>query len=97
MNQNEIKALTPTTCPHCQKPIIVEIIATAPSLSNIHTPDTIEEAKQEALRQIGELSAPEENTKHVIDWINDPNTIFGPGEIKEIIKNIKEQNESEEK
>jgi len=95
MNESDIKALTPTRCPACGEQLIVEIITTAPGLSGVYTVSIIEGAKQEAIRRISELKIPEEFTKPVIDWINSSETMFGPNDIDEIIKNIK--NESREK
>jgi hypothetical protein len=97
MENNEIKSLNPIECPYCHKHIIVEFITTAPKLSDVYTPDTIQAAKQEALKQIGELLVPEELTKPVIEWIKDPNTIFGPNDVVDIIKNIEKQNSESDK
>jgi hypothetical protein len=88
MQEQNIKSLTPILCPHCGKDIIIEIISDAPKLTGIFTPELLQSAKNEALRKISEMDLPSEFTKATIDWINDPNTIFGPHDVEEIIKNI---------
>jgi hypothetical protein len=91
MKSNQIKSLNPAECPYCHKEFIVEFTATAPQLSGLHTPENIDAAKREALRQIDALSAPEEIAKPIIEWIRDPETIFSPNDIDEIIKNVQKQ------
>ena len=91
MKEQDIKVLTPVTCPHCQKTIVVEFTTSAPQLSDIYTPEIIEAAKVEAVKQIELLLVPEEISKPVIDWVQDQNTIFGPNDIPEIIKQLKKQ------
>ena len=90
MNQNDIKSLNPIECPHCNKPIIIEIVTKAPDLTGVYTPEMLNAAKQDALKRIAELNLPEEITKSTIDWVNDPNVIFGPADVDEIIKNIQQ-------
>lgn len=92
MEESEIKALTPVECPHCHKTIVVEFTTAAPKLSEVYTPEMIDAAKKDAVDQIIKLEAPEEKTKPVIEWINNTDTIFGPSDVQEIIKNIQNQN-----
>lgn len=91
MKDNEIKSLTPSSCPHCGKPIVVELTAGAPTLSSILTIETIEAAKNEAQKQVEALNLSEEKKKPVLDWIKNPETIFGPNDVGEIIKSLKEE------
>lgn len=97
MNQNDIKALMPTTCPNCNKILVVEFTTTAPILSGIFTVEMIETAKQDALKKIEELSIPEDEKKTTVEWIKNPETIFSPNDVEEIIKNLVKQNQDESK
>lgn len=88
MENNDIKALTPSECPHCGGSIIIESTVTAPKVTGIYTLDMIKAAKTDALKRISDLHSLESVTKSAIDWINDPETIFSPNDVDEIIKNI---------
>jgi hypothetical protein len=91
MEQNDIKSLNPIECPHCHKNIVVEFTTAAPKLTGTYTPEMLEAAKAEVLAKIAELNLPEEMSKSTIDWIKDPNTIFGPNDVQTIIDNIPKQ------
>lgn len=95
MQESDIKSLTPAECPHCKKPIVLEFITGAPRLNGVYTPDILNAAKQEALAKITEMGIPEEFTKPTVDWINSPDTIFGPDDVEEVLKNIQKPNEDE--
>lgn len=95
MQESEIKSLTPIECPHCRKPIVIEFTTGAPKLSGTYTAEMLEAAKREALAKIAEMNLPEEFTKATTDWINSPDTIFGPNDVEEIIKNIQKPQEDE--
>lgn len=97
MQDQEIKSLTPVECPHCSKPIVIEFITGAPKAAGVYTPEMLEAAKQEAISRINALGLPEEFTKATMDWIKNPDTIFSPNDIEEIIKNIqKPEGETED-
>jgi hypothetical protein len=53
----------------------------------------IEEAKVETVQRIKDLHIADELTKPVVDWVNHPDTIFGPNDIDEIIQNLKDQHD----
>jgi len=91
MKENEIKALTPTTCPHCKEQIIVEFVAPAPIFSGIYTVEEMEKAKEEVIRKVRDLKSSNEFTESIIKWIQSPDIIFGPNDIEQIIKNIEEK------
>ena len=88
MENNEIKSLNPIECPHCQKVIVIEFVANAPRLTGTYTPEILEAAKQDAISKINGLNLPEELVKNTIDWIKNPDTFFGPGDVDDIIKNL---------
>lgn len=96
MQNQDIKSLTPIECPHCQKPIVIEITTEAPKLAGTYTPAMLDAAKQEALAKIAELGLPDEFTKPTTDWINNPDTIFSPNDVPEIIKNIERPEDEQE-
>ena len=60
MNEQDIKALTPTMCPHCGEQLIVEFMTSAPRLTGIYTVEMIESAKESAIKKIEELQVPED-------------------------------------
>lgn len=88
MQEQDIKSLNPIDCPHCRKPIIIEVVTRAPQLTGIYTPEMLNDAKNEAIEKIKKLGLPEETTRSTIDWINSPDTIFSPADVEEILKNI---------
>lgn len=92
MQESDIKSLTPIECPHCKKPIVIEFTTSAPKLTGTYTPEMLDAAKSEALAKIAEMNLPEEFTKATIDWINSPDTIFGPNDVEEVLKNIQKPN-----
>lgn len=94
MENNEIKALTPCDCPHCGKQIVIEFATLAPKLVDIFTTETIEEAKKETISRIEALGVDESISRPMIEWLRNPETLFGPDDIEEIIKQIKQQNDS---
>jgi len=97
MNDQEIKALIPVNCPHCKKTIVLEFITNAPTLSSVYTPEMIEMAKVDAINKINMLQVDGEIKNPVIEWINNPETIFGPNDVEEIVRNVQKTNPNESK
>ena len=64
----------------------------APTLTGILTIDMIEEAKGEVVAKIGEIAMSMDDKQPILDWVNSPDTMFGPADVDEIINNIKKQN-----
>lgn len=93
-NSSDIKALIPATCPHCNETIVVEFISSAPKLIGVITVAMIEDAKSETVKRIQELNVLDEVSAPVIQWINSPDTIFGPNDIDTIVKNIQKQHDT---
>jgi hypothetical protein len=96
MNDQEIKALIPVTCPHCSKPLVVEFITSAPRLEAVMTSEMIEQAKAEAVVRINALHLPEETSLPIISWINNPETIFSPDDVNDIVKQAQASKETQE-
>lgn len=97
MEDNDIKSLTPIECPQCHNTLIVEFVTAAPKVMGTYTAEMIEKAKKDALAKIELLEAPDELKKPIVEWINNPETIFSPNDLDEIIKNIKKQTGDESK
>lgn len=91
MQEQDIKSLIPMDCPHCHKPIAVEMITGAPKITGMYTPEMLEKAKTDALEGVRSLGLSEDIVKPTLDWINNQDTIFGPGDVEDIIKSVKEQ------
>lgn len=96
MNSNDIKALSPVVCPHCNKDVIVELITSAPKITDVFTVEDVDKAKKEVVKQIRELNIGDEVKEPAILWVNNPDTLFSPNDIPEIIKNLKKQDPTDE-
>ena len=91
MDNPEIKALIPISCPSCKEQMIVEFVVTAPKLSEVFTAQGIDDAKRDAIQRIGELDVPKTISAPIIEWINNPETIFTSNDIAEILKGIESE------
>ena len=89
MESQEIRSLVPATCPHCSRVIIVSFKMGAPQLSSVLTVEMVEKAKGEAVARVGALSLSMEEKQPILDWINNPETMFSSADVDEMIKNIK--------
>ena len=85
---NVIKSIVVHVCPHCKGEIFIESQMTPPIVNSVFTTKDIESAKADCLARIESLSIDEEKKTSVIRWLNDPNTIFGPGEVETIILSL---------
>lgn len=88
MENNLIKAITKLTCPHCEKEIYVESQMEPPTIASVFTDDQYDGAKADCLTRIETLTIDDEKKKAVVDWINDPKTIFAPSEVENIILSL---------
>jgi len=85
---NIIKSITSHTCPHCKEEIFIESQMIPPVVSSLFTTADVEKAKKDCLERVETLSIDEEKKAAVIKWLNDPNTIFGPGEVENIVLSL---------
>lgn len=85
---NIIKSITVHTCPLCSGEILVESQMKPPMVSSIFTPEMVNQAKKDCLERLQSLTLPDEKREAVTKWLQDPNTIFGPGEIESIILSL---------
>lgn len=82
---SDIKSIVPHQCPNCQKNIYIELELAAPVVSGILTQVDINSAKEEAIKRINAVDILEVTKAGTIAWIEDPTTIFGPGDIDSVV------------
>ena len=87
MKENEVKGLTPIKCPHCEKDIVIETVM-GQRLVGVFSIEMLEESKKETVKRIEELNISEESKKSVIDWVQNPETLFSPNDVDLIIQNL---------
>jgi len=85
---NIIKSITTHVCPHCNKDIFIESQMTPPIVSSLFTPEDVEVAKKDCIQRVSILSIDEEKKTGVIKWLNNPDTVFGPSEVENIIASL---------
>jgi len=85
---NIIKSIVESVCPHCQKQIYVESQFAPATVGEIFTKEKMDEAKNDCVERVQTLSIDDDKKKAVIDWILNPSTVFGPGEVESIILSL---------
>lgn len=88
----KVKSLNVSKCPHCQGEILIEFNVTPPEVVGVITEADVVTAKNqvmEAIRNTKGIS--EEDKEKAFSWIMNEDTVFGPGEVDQIIKDIQEQ------
>lgn len=85
---NNIKTIVPIQCPHCDGSIFVEFTNRSPELTDTFTVEDIKKAKEDARLRIEYLSIDPEKKEQVLKWIGDEETVFGPGEVNEIVSSL---------
>jgi hypothetical protein len=85
---NLIKSIVVIPCPHCNADVYVESQMTPPSVNSLFSAKDLEEAKKDCLARVDTLSLDDERKQSVIKWINDPETVFGPSEVENIILSL---------
>jgi hypothetical protein len=89
MNEQNIKSISPHTCPHCSKDIFIVSSVFQPVIESVITPDEVSEAKKKFLERLPEIkfkNAEEETMAR--KWVNDEKTIFGLGDIEPLLKTM---------
>lgn len=89
-----IKSLVPTKCPDCGHDIVVAFDIPSPRLTAVLTPAKIKKAKTEVLQALGALNLPLDRFKELEEWVNDPETLFTPDDVDEIIQNMQKENDT---
>lgn len=88
LENNLIKSITTHTCPHCSQEFFIESQMTPPVVSSLFTAESVQKAKEDCLARIETLAIDDEKKNSVIKWLNDPETIFGPEEVENIILSL---------
>ncbi|HEA46441.1 MAG TPA: hypothetical protein ENH99_01535 [Candidatus Pacearchaeota archaeon] len=96
-NNNIIKSIIKSTCPHCKKEILIESLVSPAYVGEVFTEEKMNEAKQDCIARIDALSIDENQKEEVIKWVNNPLTIFAPGEVEQIVLSLLKSEEKEEK
>jgi len=77
-----IKIPAQIDCPHCKKDFFVCVKSYAPTIVWALKKADINKAKSELLKELTpERFKSTEEFKAVIDWVNNPETLFGPEEV----------------
>ena len=92
-NENNIKSISFHECPHCKKGFYVESIFTPPEVSSLYTKDEVAKAKNDCLERLETLSIEDDKKELVKNWLDSPDTIFGPSEVESIILSLLKANE----
>lgn len=85
---NVIKSITSHSCPKCGEDIFIESQMTPSYVASLFTKDDVVIAKRDCLERIETLTLDEDKKEAVIKWVNDPDTVFGPGEVESIILSL---------
>jgi len=87
-NMNNIKTITTIDCPNCHKPVFIEFTNQSPELTAAFTVEDMMKAKEDAKLRIEYLEIDHDKKEQVLKWIGDESTIFGPGEVDEIVMSL---------
>ena len=85
---NIIKSITVHICPKCKEEIFIESQMIPSSVNALFTKEDVEIAKKDCLARIETLAIDDEKKGAVIKWLNDPETVFGPAEVENIILSL---------
>ena len=85
---NMIKSITLQKCPHCGEDVYVESQMIPPSINSLFTIKAVEDAKTDLRDRVQKLSITDDKRDDVIRWLNLPETVFGPGEVENIIESL---------
>lgn len=86
--ENTIKTITPIECPHCKGQVLVEFSSHSPVLGSVFTEKDVIKAKSDFLIRLNDMEMDLDEKTKIMKYVNDPETIFGPSEVEEIIRNI---------
>lgn len=89
-NINVIKSITIHKCPHCEKEMFIENHMIPSVVASLFTAEDIKKAKEDCRIRIDTLSIDDGKKENVKKWLDDPNTIFAPNEVENIIKSLLE-------
>jgi hypothetical protein len=93
INARIIKVIVPGMCPHCNKEFFVSQKVITPTLDWILKEQDLEDAKKKVIKEIVNAKIDETEKKMVLDWVNNPDTLFGPDEVDSILEQVSKKNE----
>lgn len=85
---NIIKSITTHNCPHCKGEIFIESQMIPPVVSSLFTPADVAVAKKDCMTRVETLAIDDEKKAAIKKWLDDPRTVFGPGEVENIILSL---------
>jgi hypothetical protein len=92
MEDNLIKVLLKSECPHCLGEIYIEVESPAPIVKAVLRLVDITSAKEYVVTKLKESLKNEELSREDYDaaviWINNKDTVFGPMDVEPIITSI---------
>jgi hypothetical protein len=83
-----VKIIVPGKCPHCAKEIMVSTRMVTPTVDWVLRPEDIEIAKQAVKAEVDKAEMPEEEKKMVHEWLDSPETLFGPEEVQLVVDQV---------
>lgn len=90
-DNNLIKSIVSSNCPHCNYPILIESQFQAATVGAVFTKEEMDKAKEECVTRVTSLDIEEDKKESVIKWLRDENTIFAPTEVESIILSLTTQ------
>lgn len=85
---NTIKSIVESACPHCEKLIYVESQFQPAVVGEIFTKEKMEAAKKDCIARVETLTIDDDKKESVTKWLNDPTTVFAPNEVENIILSL---------
>ncbi|MFA7708328.1 MAG: hypothetical protein WCX73_05245 [Candidatus Pacearchaeota archaeon] len=88
-----VKAIIPSTCPHCAKQIFLSFQTMVPSIISITTDQDIKAAKEDALKRLDSIVFKnEENKQQIITWLKAEETLLEQNDVEPILKELLKEN-----
>jgi len=92
-----IKIISPSVCPHCGKNILISQKFITPIVDWVLKEEDVDKTKQDVIDQVNKADFKDATEKKlVLDWLTREDTIFGPEEKDEVLKQIFKQNDNPE-
>lgn len=93
MEDNLIKVLLKSECPHCQGEIFVEVESPTPIIKGVLSLADIKAAKDYVITKLKDAYTKKEIDKlsldGAIEWIESKETVFGPRDVESVINSVK--------
>jgi len=98
MENKVIKTIFPGMCPHCGKEILVCFSLISPYIDWTLKREDIVKAKESVKEKILKVKFNGEEEKNkIIEWLDNPNTMFGPDEKDQILFQLLNKEKEKEK